>query len=67
MAELAGVSPATVSRSLRGLSNVSARTRQRVLDAADELAYSASPLASGLASGRTSAVAVVVPFISRWT
>jgi DNA-binding LacI/PurR family transcriptional regulator len=66
VAALAGVSPATVSRSLRGHSNVSPQTRQRVLDAARELAYTISPNASGLASGRTGAVGVVVPFVTRW-
>jgi LacI family transcriptional regulator, repressor for deo operon, udp, cdd, tsx, nupC, and nupG len=66
VAALAGVSPATVSRSLRGQSKVAPETRQRVLDAAQELSYVASPQASGLASGRTRAVAVVVPFITRW-
>ncbi|TCM38921.1 LacI family DNA-binding transcriptional regulator [Kribbella sp. VKM Ac-2568] len=66
VAALAGVSPATVSRSLRGQSKVAPETRQRVLDAARELSYVASPQASGLASGRTRAVAVVVPFITRW-
>ncbi|MDN5858140.1 MAG: LacI family transcriptional regulator [Pseudonocardia sp.] len=66
VAALAGVSPATVSRSLRGHSNVSAGARQRVLDAARELAYTVSPHASGLASGRTGAVGVVVPFVTRW-
>ena len=52
VAALAGVSAATVSRSLRGRGSVSPATRQRVLDAARELSYSASPHASGLASGR---------------
>ena len=66
VAALAGVSPATVSRSLRGQSKVAPQTRRRVLDAARELSYVASPQASGLASGRTRAVAVVVPFITRW-
>lgn len=66
VAALAGVSAATVSRSLRGRGSVSPATRQRVLDAARELSYSASPHASGLASGRTSTVGVVVPFVTRW-
>ena len=66
VAALAGVSPATVSRSLRGQSKVAPQTRRRVLDAAHELSYVASPQASGLASGRTRAIAVVVPFITRW-
>lgn len=66
VATLAGVSPATVSRSLRNHPNVSPSTRQRVLDAARELAYTVSPHASGLASGRTRTVGVVVPFVTRW-
>ena len=66
VAALAGVSPATVSRSLRGQAKVSEPTRQRVLDAARELSYVVSPQASGLASGRTRSVAIVVPFITRW-
>ena len=66
VALLAGVSAATVSRSLRGHDNVSPATRQRVLEAARELSYSASPQASGLASGRTMTVGVVVPFVTRW-
>jgi DNA-binding LacI/PurR family transcriptional regulator len=39
VARRAGVSPATVSRSLRGISNVSPETRERVLQAATDLAY----------------------------
>jgi LacI family transcriptional regulator, repressor for deo operon, udp, cdd, tsx, nupC, and nupG len=66
VAALAGVSPSTVSRSLRGHSSISAPTRQRVLEAARELSYSASPQASGLASGRTRTVGIVVPFVTRW-
>lgn len=66
VAALAGVSAATVSRSLRGSANVAPHTRQRVLDAARELSYVASPNASGLASGSTRAVAIIVPFITRW-
>ena len=66
VAALAGVSAATVSRSLRGHSNVSPATRQRVVEAARELSYVISPQASGLASGRTGTVGIVVPFITRW-
>jgi DNA-binding LacI/PurR family transcriptional regulator len=66
VARLAGVSPATVSRSLRGHGNVASTTRQKVLDAARELSYRASPQAAGLASGRTQAVGVVVPYVTRW-
>ena len=66
VARRAGVSPSTVSRSLRGSAKVSQQTRDRVLRAAAELAYVPSPAASRLASGRTGAVGVVVPFASRW-
>jgi LacI family transcriptional regulator, repressor for deo operon, udp, cdd, tsx, nupC, and nupG len=66
VAALAGVSASTVSRSLRGHSSISAPTRQRVLEAARELSYSASPQASGLASGRTRTIGIVVPFVTRW-
>lgn len=66
VARRAGVSPSTVSRSLRGSAKVSQQTRERVLRAAAELAYVPSPAASRLASGRTGAVGVVVPFAFRW-
>src|SRR5580698_2925588 len=66
VARLAGVSIATVSRSLRGLPDVAAATRDRVLSAARELDYVASPFAARLASGRTFTVGVVVPFVDRW-
>ena len=66
VAERAGVSPATVSRSLRGLAKVAPETRQRVLDAARELSYVTSLRASGPAAGSRRSVAVIVPFITRW-
>jgi LacI family repressor for deo operon, udp, cdd, tsx, nupC, and nupG len=66
VARLAGVSIATVSRALRGLPDVAQATRERVLDAARQLDYVASPFAARLASGRTATVGVVVPFVNRW-
>jgi DNA-binding LacI/PurR family transcriptional regulator len=66
VARLAGVSTATVSRTLRGLPNVSEETRDRVLQAAATLSYVVSPIASRLASGRTHTVGVIVPYASRW-
>ncbi|HET9168360.1 MAG TPA: LacI family DNA-binding transcriptional regulator [Actinospica sp.] len=66
VARVAGVSTATVSRALRGVDGVNARTRERVLAVARELGYAASPAASRLAGGRTGTVAVVVPYITRW-
>jgi DNA-binding LacI/PurR family transcriptional regulator len=66
VARLAGVSVATVSRALRDMPNVSTSTRARVLLAAEELDYAASPLASGLVTGRVRSVGVVLPYAGRW-
>ena len=66
VARRAGVSIATVSRALRGLPDVATATRDRVLTAAAELNYVASPFAARLASGRTTTVGLVVPFVNRW-
>ena len=66
VARTVGVSTATVSRALRGLPRVSDETRIRVLRAAAELDYVASPTAASLASGQTRAVGVIVPFVTRW-
>jgi LacI family transcriptional regulator, repressor for deo operon, udp, cdd, tsx, nupC, and nupG len=66
VARRAGVSVATVSRALRNMPNVSQPTRERVLRAAAELDYTASPLASGLVTGRVRAVGVVMPYAGRW-
>lgn len=55
-----------MSRALRGLPNVSPATREAVRAAAELLGYVPSSSASGLASGRTLAMGVVVPNISRW-
>jgi len=66
VAQLAGVSTATVSRALSGNGHVSPATKERVLAAALELDYVVSSNASGLATGRTKNVGVVVPFLNRW-
>lgn len=66
VAELAGVSTATVSRALAGKSTVSDATRAKVLAAAKELGYVVSATASSLASGRTRNVGVVMPHLDRW-
>jgi DNA-binding LacI/PurR family transcriptional regulator len=66
VAAQAGVSVSTVSRALRSVTGVSAATRKRVQDAADELGYSASPAASRLATGRTMPVGIVVPVLAKW-
>ena len=66
VAERAGVSTATVSRALSGNGHVSPTTRERVKQAALDLGYVVSSNASGLATGRTKNVGVVIPFLNRW-
>jgi DNA-binding LacI/PurR family transcriptional regulator len=66
VAALSGFSPATVSRALRGLPGVSASTRQAVEQAAKTLGYFPSPSAAALTTGRTNAVGVIAPWVSRW-
>jgi DNA-binding LacI/PurR family transcriptional regulator len=66
VADLAGLSTATVSRALSGNGLVSVAARERVASAATELGYVVSSNASSLATGRTKNVGVVVPFLSRW-
>jgi len=66
VAREAGVSVATVSRALRGLPNVAARTRARVEEAAKQLNYRADPSAARLATGRTKLVQLATPTVDGW-
>jgi LacI family repressor for deo operon, udp, cdd, tsx, nupC, and nupG len=66
VAALAGVSPATVSRALRGIPGVAAATREAVREAAEKLGYVASPSAASLSTGRSSAIGILAPWLSRW-
>jgi LacI family transcriptional regulator len=59
VARLAGVSQATVSRALRDDTRVTARTKQRVRDAAEALGYVRSELGRGLSTRATHRVALV--------
>jgi len=61
VAARAGVSLATVSRVMNGNSSVDQALANRVRAAAEELNYSASPLARSLVLGKTNTIAVVVP------
>lgn len=59
VARLAGVSVATASKALNGRDHVAQVTRERVLEAADRLAFSPNPLARGLLAGRTGTVGLL--------
>ncbi len=60
VAELAGVSPATVSRILNGTRRFRAETEQRVRSAAEELGYSGNLAARTLASRRSSLLGMII-------
>ncbi|MFC6061790.1 LacI family DNA-binding transcriptional regulator [Streptomyces ochraceiscleroticus] len=66
VAERAGVSVSTVSRTLRGLSTVSDEARERVEAAARELSFVISRQASSLVTGKTGTVAVLAPTLGSW-
>jgi DNA-binding LacI/PurR family transcriptional regulator len=67
LAEHLGLSQTTVSRVINNSGNthrISAATQKRVLAAAAEMNYKASPLARGLRSRRSQTIGVMVPEIS---
>ena len=67
IAKRAGVSPATVSRALRGMHHVNERTRKKIIEAAQALDYPIRPdLLPPSATARTNTIGVIAPFISRW-
>lgn len=60
VSQLAGVSLATVSRVMNKNTNVSDKTRQRVLDAMEKLGYRPNTFAQSLASNCSNSVGVLV-------
>jgi LacI family transcriptional regulator len=64
IAELAGVSIATVSRVVNGRDDVSEETREVVQRIVRERGYSANRSARGLSAGRTGFVGVTVPLVN---
>ena len=67
IAKRSGVSPATVSRALRGLHHVNERTRKKVIEAAVALNYPIRPdLLPRGEGGKTNTIGVIAPFLSRW-
>ena len=61
LAEIAGVSAATVSRALAGTGKVSNATRARIRKLAEELGFQPSSMARNLRTGRTGTIGVIVP------
>lgn len=61
LAAALGLSKTTVSRALAGYSDVSAKTRAKVEEAARKAGYRPNPLAQRLRSGRAEAVGLVIP------
>lgn len=61
VAELAGVSLATVSRVINNSQKVKSNTRQKVQAAMSELGYRPNSIAQSLASNRSNSVGVLVP------
>jgi DNA-binding LacI/PurR family transcriptional regulator len=65
VAERAGVGVGTVSRVLNGSANVRGTTRERVLQAIEELDYRPSHAARQLATSKTFTLGVLLPFLTR--
>src|SRR5215218_11298815 len=63
IADLAGVSIATVSRVLNGRDDVADETRDLVTRVIRENGYTASRSARGLSAGRTGLVGILVPLV----
>jgi LacI family transcriptional regulator, repressor for deo operon, udp, cdd, tsx, nupC, and nupG len=66
VAREAGVNKGTVSRALRGIPGVGPLTRERIIETADRLDFSASHLATALASGQSRTVGIVLPTLRSW-
>ncbi|MBC2604427.1 LacI family DNA-binding transcriptional regulator [Puniceicoccus vermicola] len=60
IADLAGVSTATVSRALRNQDVVDVKTRQRIMDLANRLQYRPNQLVHGVIQGKIRLVAIVI-------
>jgi DNA-binding LacI/PurR family transcriptional regulator len=64
VAKKANVGVGTVSRVLNNNPAVSEETRQRVLQAIEDLNYAPNPIAKQLSLGRTHAIGVTLPFLT---
>jgi DNA-binding LacI/PurR family transcriptional regulator len=64
IARVAGVNPSTVSRALGKPGRISAKTEERIRDAAAKLNYQVNPMARALPTGRTNTIALIVADIT---
>jgi LacI family transcriptional regulator len=64
VAEKANVSKMTVSRVINNKGEISAATRQRILQVMDELGYRPNPIARSLATNTTLRIGILVPTLS---
>ena len=63
VAQLAGVSIATVSRCINNPEKVTERTRLKVQDAISQTGYSPNTIAQSFRRGRTNLIMVVIPSV----
>jgi len=61
IAQIAGVSPSTVSRALNDSPLINEETKARIRRIAEELGYERNELARGLVKGTSVALGLVVP------
>ncbi|RRQ49784.1 LacI family transcriptional regulator [Maribacter algicola] len=66
LAELLGLSPATVSRSLNGHPSISDKTKKKVLDLANEKGYRTNKFASNLSKQQSNTIGVIVPRLNSY-
>jgi len=64
VAAAAGVSKMTASRALRGSKDVSAESKDRVIEAAKKIGYFGNHLAASLSSARSDLIGVIVPSLT---
>lgn len=67
IAQLAGVSHVAVSRALRGCSDISSETTERILKIAREIGYTPNAAARSLSSKRASTIGMIVPTLAENT
>ncbi len=65
VARTAGVGIGTVSRVLNNSEKVKDTTRQKVLEAIEQLNFKPDPIARSMSLGRTNSIGIIVPFFTR--